>query len=95
MIASMKAHVAAVSAIAVRALSLSLTPYGLSKPAMCLWSHGETNQELSNGGGGKQVRKNDTECVSCSIDGSCMIWDLTVSNKTPQLYSITVNQPFF
>jgi len=39
MIASMKAHVAAVSAIA--------------------------------------VRKNDTECVSCSIDGSCMIWDLT------------------
>jgi hypothetical protein len=92
----MKAHVAAVSAIAVRAVSLSLLPHmAFPKPVMCLWNHGETNQELSNGGGGKQVRKNDTECVSCSIDGSCMIWDLTVSNKTPQLYSITVNQPFF
>jgi len=31
--------------------------------------------------GSGQVKKNNTECVSCSNDGSCMVWDLTVSGQ--------------
>ena len=36
-----------------------------------------------------QVRRNDSECVTSSIDGSCIIWDLE------SVLYVDVNKPFF
>ncbi|OAE26471.1 hypothetical protein AXG93_815s1330 [Marchantia polymorpha subsp. ruderalis] len=38
---------------------------------------------------GVQVRKNDTECISCSSDGSCIIWDLTRFARNNSFYAST------
>ncbi|XP_024535234.1 cilia- and flagella-associated protein 52 [Selaginella moellendorffii] len=38
---------------------------------------------------GVQVRKNDSECVSCSSDGSCIVWDLTRFTRNNSMFAST------